>query len=76
MNIFLSSEMVNLDSYDSEGPLTPETDDSTEVRSKIFYIIHSFLYKPFLSFEGPFCSHRQCLLYMLRTWHKHFIFLI
>ncbi|XP_071028356.1 microtubule-associated serine/threonine-protein kinase 1-like isoform X2 [Oncorhynchus clarkii lewisi] len=23
-------EMVNLDSYDSEGPLTPETDDSTE----------------------------------------------
>lgn len=24
--------MVNLDSYDSEGPLTPETDDSTEVR--------------------------------------------
>uniref|UniRef100_A0A671YH87 non-specific serine/threonine protein kinase n=1 Tax=Sparus aurata TaxID=8175 RepID=A0A671YH87_SPAAU len=27
-------EMVNLDSYDSEGPLTPETDDSTEVRSE------------------------------------------
>ncbi len=27
--------MVNLDSYDSEGPLTPETDDSTEVRSEI-----------------------------------------
>ena len=26
------SEMVNLDSYDSEGLLTPETDDSTEVR--------------------------------------------
>lgn len=34
-HISLSSEMVNLDSYDSEGPLTPETDDSTEVRSKI-----------------------------------------
>lgn len=49
--------MVSLDSYDSEGPLTPETDDSTEVRSEIFYIIHSFLNKPFfffLSFEGPF----------------------
>uniref|UniRef100_A0A3B4ZVY0 non-specific serine/threonine protein kinase n=1 Tax=Stegastes partitus TaxID=144197 RepID=A0A3B4ZVY0_9TELE len=27
-------EMVNLDSYDSEGPVTPETDDSTEVRSQ------------------------------------------
>lgn len=26
-------EMVNLDSYDSEGPHTPETDDSAEVRS-------------------------------------------
>uniref|UniRef100_A0A8D2ZNR9 non-specific serine/threonine protein kinase n=1 Tax=Scophthalmus maximus TaxID=52904 RepID=A0A8D2ZNR9_SCOMX len=26
-------EMVNLDSYDSEGPLTPETDDSTEMRA-------------------------------------------
>ena len=26
--------MVNLDSYDSEGPVTPETDDSTEVRSQ------------------------------------------
>uniref|UniRef100_A0AAR2L124 non-specific serine/threonine protein kinase n=1 Tax=Pygocentrus nattereri TaxID=42514 RepID=A0AAR2L124_PYGNA len=26
-------EMVNLDSYDSEGPLTPETDDSAEVRT-------------------------------------------
>uniref|UniRef100_A0A671YKA9 non-specific serine/threonine protein kinase n=1 Tax=Sparus aurata TaxID=8175 RepID=A0A671YKA9_SPAAU len=26
-------EMVNLDSYDSEGPLTPETDDSTEIRA-------------------------------------------
>ena len=26
-----SSEMVNLESYDSEGPLTPETDDSAEV---------------------------------------------
>lgn len=39
--------MVNLDSYDSEGPLTPETDDSTEVRSKMFYIIHSFLNKAF-----------------------------
>uniref|UniRef100_A0A672HEI3 non-specific serine/threonine protein kinase n=1 Tax=Salarias fasciatus TaxID=181472 RepID=A0A672HEI3_SALFA len=25
-------DMVNLDSYDSEGPVTPETDDSTEVR--------------------------------------------
>ena len=34
-NMFVSSEMVNLDSYDSEGPLTPETDDSTEVRSEI-----------------------------------------
>lgn len=33
--MFVSSEMVNLDSYDSEGPLTPETDDSTEVRSQI-----------------------------------------
>lgn len=39
--------MVNLDSYDSEGPLTPETDDSTEVRSEILYIIHTFLNKPF-----------------------------
>uniref|UniRef100_A0A669DH74 non-specific serine/threonine protein kinase n=1 Tax=Oreochromis niloticus TaxID=8128 RepID=A0A669DH74_ORENI len=28
-------DMVNLESYDSEGPVTPETDDSTEVRSKI-----------------------------------------
>ncbi|KAI3360165.1 hypothetical protein L3Q82_014477 [Scortum barcoo] len=27
-------EMVNLDSYDSEGPLTPETDDSTEGKIK------------------------------------------
>uniref|UniRef100_A0A7N8XEJ5 non-specific serine/threonine protein kinase n=1 Tax=Mastacembelus armatus TaxID=205130 RepID=A0A7N8XEJ5_9TELE len=27
-------EMVHLDSYDSEGPLTPETDDSTEVRPR------------------------------------------
>lgn len=27
--------MVTLDSYDSEGPLTPETDDSTEVRPAI-----------------------------------------
>uniref|UniRef100_A0A3P8TBS4 non-specific serine/threonine protein kinase n=1 Tax=Amphiprion percula TaxID=161767 RepID=A0A3P8TBS4_AMPPE len=27
-------DMVNLDSYDSEGPVTPETDDSTEVRSQ------------------------------------------
>uniref|UniRef100_A0AAY5EZE1 non-specific serine/threonine protein kinase n=1 Tax=Electrophorus electricus TaxID=8005 RepID=A0AAY5EZE1_ELEEL len=26
-------EMVNLDSYDSEGPHTPETDDSAEVKS-------------------------------------------
>ncbi|XP_072224445.1 microtubule-associated serine/threonine-protein kinase 1-like isoform X2 [Leuresthes tenuis] len=26
----LSSDMVNLESYDSEGPVTPETDDSTE----------------------------------------------
>lgn len=26
--------MVYLESYDSEGPVTPETDDSTEVRSK------------------------------------------
>ncbi|XP_020561147.1 microtubule-associated serine/threonine-protein kinase 1 isoform X2 [Oryzias latipes] len=30
----VSSEMVNLDSYDSEGPVTPETDDSTEGKSK------------------------------------------
>uniref|UniRef100_A0A3B4EVP6 non-specific serine/threonine protein kinase n=1 Tax=Pundamilia nyererei TaxID=303518 RepID=A0A3B4EVP6_9CICH len=28
-------DMVYLESYDSEGPVTPETDDSTEVRSKI-----------------------------------------
>uniref|UniRef100_A0A8C5CFC0 Microtubule associated serine/threonine kinase 1 n=1 Tax=Gadus morhua TaxID=8049 RepID=A0A8C5CFC0_GADMO len=27
-------EMVNLESYDSEGPLTPETDDSTEGRMR------------------------------------------
>ncbi|XP_035380970.1 microtubule-associated serine/threonine-protein kinase 1 [Electrophorus electricus] len=27
-------EMVNLDSYDSEGPLTPETDDSTEGKAR------------------------------------------
>ncbi|XP_034045768.1 microtubule-associated serine/threonine-protein kinase 1-like isoform X3 [Thalassophryne amazonica] len=27
-------QMVNLDSYDSEGPLTPETDDSTEGKIK------------------------------------------
>ncbi|XP_068605869.1 microtubule-associated serine/threonine-protein kinase 1-like [Brachionichthys hirsutus] len=27
-------ETVNLDSYDSEGPLTPETDDSTEGKNK------------------------------------------
>ncbi|CAL9693484.1 unnamed protein product [Knipowitschia caucasica] len=27
-------EMVNLDSYDSEGPVTPETDDSTEGKIK------------------------------------------
>ncbi|XP_026180863.1 microtubule-associated serine/threonine-protein kinase 1 isoform X3 [Mastacembelus armatus] len=27
-------EMVHLDSYDSEGPLTPETDDSTEGKMK------------------------------------------
>ncbi|XP_059203685.1 microtubule-associated serine/threonine-protein kinase 1-like [Centropristis striata] len=27
-------EMVNLDSYESEGPLTPETDDSTEGKIK------------------------------------------
>lgn len=40
---FLSSEMVNLDSYDSEGPLTPETDDS-EVSS-----VESPLICPFLS---------------------------
>uniref|UniRef100_A0A3Q1EGL9 non-specific serine/threonine protein kinase n=1 Tax=Acanthochromis polyacanthus TaxID=80966 RepID=A0A3Q1EGL9_9TELE len=26
-------DMVNLDSYDSEGPATPETDDSTEMRA-------------------------------------------
>ncbi|KAK3508606.1 hypothetical protein QTP70_035074 [Hemibagrus guttatus] len=28
-------EMVNLESYDSEGPLTPETDDSTEGKMKV-----------------------------------------
>lgn len=28
--------MVKLESYDSEGPVTPETDDSTEVRPKCF----------------------------------------
>ncbi|KAI4899481.1 hypothetical protein NFI96_014219 [Prochilodus magdalenae] len=28
-------EMVNLDSYDSEGPLTPETDDSTEGKMRV-----------------------------------------
>uniref|UniRef100_A0A8C7RZC8 non-specific serine/threonine protein kinase n=1 Tax=Oncorhynchus mykiss TaxID=8022 RepID=A0A8C7RZC8_ONCMY len=33
-------EMVNLDSYDSEGPLTPETDDSTEVRT--LSLLHFF----------------------------------
>ncbi|KAF3700574.1 Microtubule-associated serine/threonine-protein kinase 1 [Channa argus] len=27
-------EMVNIDSYDSEGPLTPETDDSTEGKNR------------------------------------------
>uniref|UniRef100_A0A8C5D1G3 non-specific serine/threonine protein kinase n=1 Tax=Gouania willdenowi TaxID=441366 RepID=A0A8C5D1G3_GOUWI len=27
-------DMVNLDSYDSEGPVTPETDDSTEGKNK------------------------------------------
>uniref|UniRef100_A0A3Q3AI70 non-specific serine/threonine protein kinase n=1 Tax=Kryptolebias marmoratus TaxID=37003 RepID=A0A3Q3AI70_KRYMA len=26
-------DMVNLESYDSEGPVTPETDDSTEIRA-------------------------------------------
>uniref|UniRef100_UPI0009B4423C microtubule-associated serine/threonine-protein kinase 1-like n=1 Tax=Monopterus albus TaxID=43700 RepID=UPI0009B4423C len=30
----IEAEMVNLDSYDSEGPLTPETDDSTEGKIK------------------------------------------
>ncbi len=35
--------MVNLDSYDSEGPLTPETDDSTEVRSSIIFDLPSSL---------------------------------
>ncbi|XP_049332096.1 microtubule-associated serine/threonine-protein kinase 1 isoform X2 [Astyanax mexicanus] len=28
-------EIVNLDSYDSEGPLTPETDDSTEGKMRV-----------------------------------------
>ncbi|XP_046699965.1 microtubule-associated serine/threonine-protein kinase 1 isoform X4 [Silurus meridionalis] len=28
-------DMVNLESYDSEGPLTPETDDSTEGKIKV-----------------------------------------
>uniref|UniRef100_A0A8B9HJW4 non-specific serine/threonine protein kinase n=1 Tax=Astyanax mexicanus TaxID=7994 RepID=A0A8B9HJW4_ASTMX len=33
-------EIVNLDSYDSEGPLTPETDDSTEVWSHRCHVSH------------------------------------
>uniref|UniRef100_A0A8C8IB70 non-specific serine/threonine protein kinase n=1 Tax=Oncorhynchus tshawytscha TaxID=74940 RepID=A0A8C8IB70_ONCTS len=37
-------EMVNLDSYDSEGPLTPETDDSTEVRT--LSLLHLFSAHP------------------------------
>uniref|UniRef100_A0AAR2KB07 non-specific serine/threonine protein kinase n=1 Tax=Pygocentrus nattereri TaxID=42514 RepID=A0AAR2KB07_PYGNA len=44
-------EMVNLDSYDSEGPLTPETDDSAEVRThrqhkswKVYSLIKMLVY--------------------------------
>lgn len=51
-DIFLSPEMVNLDSYDSEGPLTPETDDSTEVRSGLCVDLSSslvFISSPHLS---------------------------
>lgn len=29
------TEMVNLESYDSEGPHTPETDDSAEVSALV-----------------------------------------
>lgn len=33
-----STEIVSLDSYDSEGPHTPETDDSAEVKAKYTYV--------------------------------------
>lgn len=35
------TEMVNLESYDSEGPHTPETDDSAEVSALIVMYILS-----------------------------------
>lgn len=44
--------MVNLESYDSEGPHTPETDDSAEVSVLVYHLYFVLL----LTYESKVCD--------------------